>query len=364
MTKLIKIFNDEGFVLPDINGEEKEVEQLFIFLNSVTTIKQIVESLGLTPDEVKICCASKHRNRLILGEHKIESAIAPNKRINFFTKKCFQGCNLFSNNALVIVASDAYRTQTLVDISTTMEQISGRLRCNEKYHNIFRNTMVHIYSTNDNIPSDEEFKLEMKHKEEDAVTLLSLWGKADKKERETLISRVNVETDLLSIEDGCLVYNELKKQSFIKKQKIRQAYKNGKNLWTFYNKSEKFEQSKQLSLDNKEFDRFDVQLARAIIISYEQLLKDYLEHPSEDYYEENPEFKDFRLYLTEKEMNSLRWNKEKMMQVVADKKKLQQAFKAIYHKGEFISNEQLKKKLAEQFKRLGISICPKATLMQ
>ena len=47
LCKLIKMFLEEGFVLPDINGEDKEVEQLFIFLNSVTTIKQVVESLEL-----------------------------------------------------------------------------------------------------------------------------------------------------------------------------------------------------------------------------------------------------------------------------------------------------------------------------
>ena len=107
--------------MPDINGELREVEQLFIFLNSVTTIKQVAETLELDKDEVKICCASKQRNRQILGTYPVESVIAPNKRIDFFTKKCFQGCNLFSNNGLIIVASDAYRTQTLVDVCTTME---------------------------------------------------------------------------------------------------------------------------------------------------------------------------------------------------------------------------------------------------
>lgn len=361
LCRLIRIFNEEGFALPDISGEEKEVEQLFIFLNSVTTIKQVVESLALDQDEVKICCATRKRNRLILGEYPIESVIAPNRRINFFTKKCFQGCNLFSNNGLIIVASDAYRTQTLVDISTTMEQISGRLRCNSEYQNIFRNTMVHIYSTNDNIQSDEEFQEEMQRKEEDAAQLLSLQSKAEVSELEVLIKRVNVETDLLSIEDGRLVYNEYKKQSFIHKHKIRQAYKDGKNLWAFYDKSEILKQTKQESIDKKEYDKFDVQLARAIIISYEQLLKDYLKHPSADYDDENPEFRDFRLYLTEKEMNSLRWNKDKMIKAVKDKKKLQQAFKAIYNKGEFISDKDLKLKLAEQFKRLGILLSPKAT---
>ena len=365
LCKLIRIFNEEGFVLPDINGEEKEVESLFIFLNSVTTIKQIVESLALDRDEVKICCASNgksgRRNRLILGEYPIESVLAPNKRINFFTKKCFQGCNLFSNNALVIVASDAKRTQTLVDISTTMEQISGRLRCNSEYQNIFRNTMVHIYSTNDNILSNEDFQLEMQRKEEDAEHLLSLQSKADNQELSVLIKRVNVETDLLSIEEGRMVYNKLKKMSFIYKHKIRQAYKDGKNLWAFYDKSEKLKQTRQDYWDKEKYKEFDVQLVRAITISYEQLLKDYLEHPSADYDNENPEFKDFRRYLKETEMNSCRWNKEKMLKKVEDKKKLQLAFRAIYKRGAFFSDNEMKRLLTEQFDRLGIGLSPKAT---
>ena len=302
-------------------------------------------------DDVKICCANKQRNRLILGEYEIEPVINPNKKINFFTKKCFQGCNLFSNNGLVIVASDAYRTQTLVDISTTMVQICGRLRYNDEYQNNFRNTMIHLYSTNKNVLSDKDFKALMQRKEEEAAHLLSLQEKADEEERKALIKRVNIETDLLSIEDEHLVKNELKKKSFYRKQDIRKAYSNGNGLWTFYNKSQKFVQTKQ-----ELWDDFDGLLERAVTISYEKLLKDYLEHPSVEYEEEYPEFKDFRLYLKQSEMNTCRWNKEKMVKKVQDKKKLQQVFRAIYHKGEFISNADLKKLLSEQFKRLGIAL--------
>ena len=61
------------------------------------------------------------------------------------------GMQLFTNNGLIIVASDAYRTQTLVDISTTMEQIAGRIRINDEYQNIFRNVIVHLFSTNKNL---------------------------------------------------------------------------------------------------------------------------------------------------------------------------------------------------------------------
>ena len=355
LCNLLEIFLNDGFRIPDVDGEIKEVEQLFIFLNSVTTIKQIIDTLGIEKDDVKICCADRSRNRPILGEYEIEPVISPNKKINFFTKKCFQGCNLFSNNGLIIVASDAYRTQTLVDICTTLEQISGRLRENSDYKNIFRNTMIHIYSTNRNILTDEEFEQKMKKKEEEAARLLSLQEKADEKELETLIKRVNIETDLLSVIDGRLKYNKIKKKSFYFKQDIRKAYKDGICLHAKYDKSKKFVQTKQ-----ELWKDFDIELAKAVTVSYEQQLKYYLEHPTESDEQEYPEFKDFRRYLKESEMNSCRWNKEKMMKMVEDYMKLNTVFKSIYRKG-FISSKELKVIFTREFKERGITLSPKAT---
>ena len=50
-----------------------------------------------------------------------------------------------------------------------------------------------------------------------------------------------------------------------------------------------------------------------------------------------------------------------MLSVVEDRKKLQQAFRAIYQRGAFISNEEMKRLLTEQFNRLGIKLSPKST---
>ena len=205
----------------------------------------------------------------------------------------------------------------------------------------------------------EEFEAEMCRKEDAAAQLLSLQKKADEKELHALIKRVNIENDILSIEEGRLVRNELKKKAFIRKQKIREAYKDGINLRAAYNKSEKFIQIKQ-----ELWHDFDIQLARAVTISYERLLKEYLDHPSEQYEIEYPEFKDFKRYLKETEMNSCRWNKEKMLKKVEGKKKLQQAFRAIYKKGAFISDNEMKHLLKEQFQRLDIALSPKATLIK
>jgi len=358
LARFIQIFLDEGISLPDINGNVSKVEELYIFINSVTSIKQIADTLKLNPDDVKICCADRIRNNKLLGEYQIESVSSPNKKINFFTKKCFQGCNLFTNNGLIIVASDAYRTQTLVDISTTMEQIAGRIRINDEYQNIFRNVIVHLFSTNKNVMSDEEFEMLMQDKEKEADKLLSGWSKLDKEERQTYIKRMNLDTELVSIINGKMVYNNLKKQSFIYKQELRKIYKDGISIRDSFMQSEKFELTNQ----NKWKD-FNIKLAKAMTVSYEQLLKDYLDSPSESYEQEYPEFPLIKRYLKESEMNTLRWNREKMLKAVEDKKQVNKALLAIYQPG-FISNQDLKSKLKDEFGRLGIKLSPKATLIE
>ena len=358
LARFIQIFLDEGISLPDINGNVNKVEELYIFINSVTSIKQIADTLKLNPNDVKICCADRIRNNKLLGEYQIESVSSPNKKINFFTKKCFQGCNLFTNNGLMIVASDAYRKQTLVDISTTMEQIAGRIRINDEYQNIFRNVIVHLFSTNKNVMSDEEFEMLMQDKEKEADKLLSGWSKLDKEERQTYIKRMNLDTELVSIINGKMVYNNLKKQSFIYKQALRKTYKDGISIRDSFMQSEKFELTNQ----NKWKD-FNIKLAKAMTVSYEQLLKDYLDSPSESYEQEYPEFPLIKRYLKESEMNTLRWNREKMLKAVEDKKQVDKVFLAIYQPG-FISNKDLKGKLKDEFGRLGIKLSPKATLIE
>lgn len=358
LARFIQIFLDEGISLPDINGNVSKVEELYIFINSVTSIKQIADTLKLNPNDVKICCADRIRNNKLLGEYQIESVSSPNKKINFFTKKCFQGCSLFTNNGLIIVASDAYRTQTLVDISTTMEQIAGRIRINDEYQNIFRNVIVHLFSTNKNVMSDEEFEMVMQDKEKEADKLLSGWSKLDKEERQTYIKRMNLDTELVSIINGRMVYNNLKKQSFIYKQALRKTYKDGISIRDSFMQSEKFELTNQ----NKWKD-FNIKLAKAMTVSYEQLLKDYLDSPSESYEQEYPEFPLIKRYLKESEMNTLRWNREKMLKAVEDKKQVDKVFLAIYQPG-FISNKDLKSKLKDEFGRLGIKLSPKATLIE
>ena len=358
LTRFIQIFLDEGLSMPTIEGYPEQVEELYVFINSVTTIKQILDTLKLDPEEVKVCCANRNRNRLLLDNYKIENVSSPNKKINFFTKKCFQGCNLFTNNGLILVASDGYRDNTLVDISTTMEQIAGRLRTNNEYQNIFRDKIIHIFSTNNHILSDEEFNEIMSDKEELANTLISGFSKLSTEEKEAFTSKLDLEQELVSVMNGDLIFNELKKQSFIYKQQLRNTYRDGITVRKQFWNSDKFNVAAEDTWKD-----FNVKMAKAITISYEQLLKDYLDNPSESYEMEYPEFPVFKKYLKETEMNTLRWNKEKMLKAVEDKKMMNKVFDEVYTEG-FISNKDLKDRFQKAFDKFGMDIKAKATIIE
>lgn len=358
LAQFIKIFLRDGITLPSIEGDMKNVESLFIFINSVTTIEQICRSLDLSQDDVKICCADRQRNRLLLNKYQIESVSNPNKKINFFTKKCFQGCNLKTNNGLIIVGSDGRREQTLIDISTTLEQIAGRIRFSDDSQNIFRHLLVHIYSTNNHSLSDDEFSQLLKDKENEANKLISGFNKMDIEEQMAYGKGFRWETTLLSYDDGKLTFNELKKQNFIYKQHLRNVYKDGFAIRNAYRISRKFEKTSQLILD-----KFDVVMKQALTIGYQDLIKDYYNNPSEQYEIEYPEFKCYLKYLTLSEIHSLGFNKDKLLKSVEDKKQLEDVFRSIYRKG-FVSSKELKQILKDEFEKRGMKISPKATLIE
>ena len=355
VANFINKFLKEGI---SINGTD--VEQLFIFFNSVTGIEQIVRTLDLSPDTVKICCANTKRNRLILNEYEVEPVTNPNKKLNFFTKKGFQGCNLFSNNALVVVVSDGFRDSSLIDISTTLEQIVGRLRENKEYHNIFRNFLIHFYSTNNHIMSNDEFTQLMNEKEEDAKFKLSGWNKMNDKEKISFSKSLNLTKDLVSIYDGNIMkYNPLKKEYFKYMQKVRNQYKDGFGVRDTYKDSKRFEASNQ-----QIWDDFSLKVKKALTVSYQTLLKNYIKTKDEDYLVDNPEFKTFCYYLKETEMNTLRWNKEKMIARCEDYRKLDDLFRKLYVKDKFYSNDGLRAYFIKEFPKLYINLKPKSTLIE
>ena len=314
-TKMIMDFLKGDLVAPNMEGKPTKVEELYIFLNSVTSIRQICDTLDLEDEDIKICCANRIRNRKIMDKYSISSVTSPNKKINFFTSKCFQGCNLFTNNGLIIVVSDANRESMVTDLTSDLVQIAGRIRDNKEFHNCFRNILIHIYSTKSEIMEDSEFEDMMNDKKKEANILISGNSKLSEEESKVMLERLNLTNDVVVISNNRLVYSELKENYFRYWQELRKSYKNGISISGSYDK--RFNVSKQSYLSEFEF-----KLAKRMIVSYQQLVKDYYENFDPEYELEYPEFKEYRKYLTLSNLNTLRFNKEKALKEIEKKKEL------------------------------------------
>ena len=352
----------KGLILDDINNNPAKVKELHIFINSVQGIAQICKTSKLKNEEIRIICSDKIRNNLILDTYNISDISDKNASINFYTKKGFQGCNIFSNNALIVVVSDAKLSHTLVDIETTLIQIVGRLRLNDKYQNIFRHKIYHIYSTNSNIKDDNDFENFIKTKKLESKTIYEDLLTKDEEVRSLYIKRLNFESDFLSVVGNDVLFNERKEQLFRYKFELRKSYKDGLSIRDKYINSDKFLNTQQLY---SSYD--DIVLTKISSIKLEDLYNNFLESDDKELYQlEYPEFFEYQKYLTIKEMSSLRWNKDKINKLVLDKKLLNKVHNKITRliNSEFISRSDLKELYDKEFKKEKINITAKATLIE
>lgn len=352
----------EGLELDTIHGTVEQVEELHIFINSVKGIAQICQSAGLEDDEIRIICADRIRNNMILDKYTVGSISDENAKINFYTKKGFQGCNIFSNNALVVVVSDAKTEHTLVDIETTLVQIVGRIRVNKEFENVFRHKIYHIFSTNKRIMTDEEFNTFIENKREESEIIFNDLMSKDTDVRALFIQRMNFESDFISVNGGDVYFNERKEQLFRYKHNLKKSYRDGLTVRQAYNSSDKFIDTKQMY---SKFD--DIVLTKIVDVKLEDLYQMFLEAEDKEVYElEYPEFFEYQEYLTVSEMNTARWNKKKIDKLLSDKKLLRTAHKRVYDliTDGFVSSADIKQLYTRVFKELKISLNAKGTLIE
>ena len=120
---------------------------LHIFLNSVSTIYKITEKLD--PSTFRVVCSENSKTR-IKNFSKINSPI---KKYNFYTSCSFEGCDIFDKDGYCIIVSDTNISTTILDISTKIRQVCGRLR-DSKYKDsvtLILNTNRHRYAGTDKI---------------------------------------------------------------------------------------------------------------------------------------------------------------------------------------------------------------------
>lgn len=108
---------------------------LHIFLNSVEGAKAVIDTLKATPDIARIVCADNDENMLKLAGFPRSSTSAPARRINLYTSTAFDGCDIYDRDGMTFIVSDTMKRHTLIDISTSMIQICGRVR-DSRYNEI------------------------------------------------------------------------------------------------------------------------------------------------------------------------------------------------------------------------------------
>lgn len=136
----INAYKKDGYL--EINGNKSK--EAYFFINSVTDIASILEYCQLGNEEVKIVCADNPSNRNKLAGYTISNSRSANKPFTFITSKSFEGADYFSETGMCFVVSNSSNTNTLLDISTDIYQIAGRIRTES---NPFRNIMVHIFNS-------------------------------------------------------------------------------------------------------------------------------------------------------------------------------------------------------------------------
>ena len=113
-----------------------------IFLNSVSTISNIIKHLD--ESTYRVVCSENSKTKIT----NFSKVTSPVKKINFYTSCAFEGCDIYDPDGICIIVCDTNVSTTVLDISTKIRQICGRLR-DSKYKDqcyLILNTFKHRYA--------------------------------------------------------------------------------------------------------------------------------------------------------------------------------------------------------------------------
>jgi hypothetical protein len=111
----------------------------YIFVNSVDFIKELVKACDLNNTNARAIWGKSNKKET--GLNRGFSIDLP-KKINLLTSTCFEGVDFYDEEGKIFIISDGMKAHTLTDISTSFQQIAGRIR-NTKYWE----QINHLFST-------------------------------------------------------------------------------------------------------------------------------------------------------------------------------------------------------------------------
>lgn len=365
---IITSFKDSNYAMA-LNGVV--TNELFFFINSVSDIASIMQYCELTNDEVKIVCADTDSNRSKLNGYTISNSKADNKPVTFITSKSFEGADYFSETGASFVVSNSSKQQTLLDISTDIYQIAGRIRTES---NPNRNTLIHIFNTT----GKGKLNLDISYEE-----MVSLVNKKIKGTKQLLELANNDEAAALAAEkvfnDDYIIKDEDGKYSLndtlIKLELFnysinQEIYKNGISLTKAYNKTgaEVFETNPDNEIENQLVKAGTKLTFKEAFLKYAEIKGNPYDMTDTSYLEKvQPLIVKAYSELGEKKVRELKYIKKNveaaLLNADEDKNtenKIAKLLKSEISTG-FISRRDIKAIFTKVYERLGISKAAKAT---
>lgn len=173
-----------GLVEQFINGTSEG--NLYLFVNSVKFIKDIVNSTKLSNKNCRVIYSDNNTTELPIKRGKTTDQP---KKINFITSTAFEGADIYDPNGKIVVVSDINSPHTLLDISTQLIQITGRIR-DTKY-----NSVIYHLHTGGRYLGDKKLSFdEFKQLSDETLVLDSRRVERNKEDRDFLIKSIERST--------------------------------------------------------------------------------------------------------------------------------------------------------------------------
>lgn len=201
----------------------------YFFVNSVQFIKDTIIACELDDTNTKAIWSKNNKIQMPIKLSKTTDSVKP---INFFTSTCFEGVDLYDEEAVIYIISDKSKSTTLLDISTAFQQIACRVRNTKYWEKIY-----HIYTTTRyNVDvSYEQFKQDTIHEIDEANNIIKEFSTLSDKAR-GIIEEVN--QPYISKRQGEFIYDEnLVKIDLYNFKITRCLYKMRVNLTKEYQKN-------------------------------------------------------------------------------------------------------------------------------
>ena len=165
--------------------DEKQTCNFHIFLNSLKTITEVVNKLKL--NDYRIVCSK--RNTKIPNRASTKD---PVKKYNFYTASAFEGCDIYDPIGKTIIICDTKISTTMLDISTLIIQICGRLRNSQFKDDItlILNTYKHRYAK----ITENEFLINIEEQSKQGLYLEDKFKNADDEFKQILLKTFSQET--------------------------------------------------------------------------------------------------------------------------------------------------------------------------